>query len=67
MSKHKRTEKPAEETVQEPVVVAEQPKEEKDEVVRVTVPQTNVTVHLDRDPNDPRNRPETKALPSLDD
>lgn len=23
--------------------------------------------HLDRDPNDPRNRPEMKALPSLDD
>lgn len=38
-----------------------------EEVVRVTVPQTHVTLHLNRDLNDPRNRPETKLLPSLDD
>jgi hypothetical protein len=30
-------------------------------------PKSHVTRHLDRDPNDPRNRPETKALPSLND
>lgn len=28
---------------------------------------THVTQHLDRDPNDPRNRAEAEALPSLDD
>jgi hypothetical protein len=27
----------------------------------------HVTYHRDRDPNDPRNRGETKQLPSLDD
>jgi hypothetical protein len=26
-----------------------------------------VVMHLDRDPNDPRNKPAKKALPSLDD
>lgn len=28
---------------------------------------SHVVMHLDRDPNDPRNRPETRPLPSLDD
>lgn len=30
-------------------------------------PVSNVTVHLDRDPNDPRKQGDTKQLPSLDD
>lgn len=33
----------------------------------VAVEEVKVTVHLDRDPNDPRNRAETPKLPSLND
>lgn len=47
---------PTEETTPEGVEVAEAPE-----------PEEHVTVHLDRDPNDPRNAVPTPKLPSLND
>lgn len=39
----------------------------KEEVNEVVQANDHVEMHLDRDPNDPRNRPETNPLPSLND
>lgn len=39
----------------------------KEEGTPEVISQVDVTVHLDRDPNDPRNVAETPSLPSLDD
>ncbi len=46
------------------VVVTEEVKEEQ---VAEFVNNSNVTVHLDKDPNDPRLKGDTPLLPSLDD
>jgi len=47
------------------VVVTEEVQEE--QVVAEFVNNSNVTVNLDVDPNDPRKRGDTPLLPSLDD
>jgi hypothetical protein len=51
------------EVVEDHIVV----QDEVHEIEEVQRPKLHVTLHLDRDPNDPRNQPETKSLPSLDD